>query len=364
MTKPIGIGIIGGSPERGWALDAHMPAIDASPDLELRAVSTSRRETADKAAAVFGVPAYDNAAEMVARNDVDLVVVNVKVPLHFDLVAMAIDAGKAVFCEWPLGNGLEETVKLAEMARVAGVRNFVGLQARSGPEFNHIRTLVADGFVGEVLSSSVIASGAIWGPIVMPHDAYVLDTKSGAGMLQIPFGHTLDGICSCLGELDGIVAQTAQRRTTSRVNGTDHIVKLDTPDQIIMAGRFQSGALLSVHYRGGMSTGTNFLWEINGTEGDITVTAPNGFGELVPLSVSGAKTGQAQAPLPTPEKCYWAPGRPTGVAVNVAQAYAHIVADMRDGGNRAPDFAHAVLRYKMLDALQKAAQTGKQQSYL
>lgn len=364
MAKPIGIGIIGGSPERGWALDAHMPAIQASPDLELRAVSTSRRETADKAAKLFSVPAYDNAAELVARDDVDLVVVNVKVPLHFDLVSMAIDAGKAVLCEWPLGNGLAETEKLAEKARSAGVRNFTGLQARSGPEFNHIRNLIAQDYVGDVLSSSIIASGGIWGPVVMPHDAYVLDVKSGAGMLQIPLGHTLDGVCFCLGELDHLVAQTAQRRTQSLIHGTDRVQKLDTPDQILIAGCFQSGAMLSVHYRGGMSTGTNFLWEINGTKGDITVTAPNGFGELVPLSVSGARAGEAQAPLPTPEDCYWAPGRPKGVALNVAQAYAHIVADMRDGGNRAPDFAHAVLRYKMLDAVRKAADTGTRQSYL
>lgn len=364
MATPLGIGIVGGSPERGWALDAHMPAISASPDLELRAVSTSRRETAQKAAEVFGVPAYDNAADLIARDDVDLVVVTVKVPHHFELVCAAIDAGKAVFSEWPLGNGLDETVALARRAKAAGVRNFVGLQARSGPEFNHIRQLIADGYVGDVLSSSIVASGANWGPVVMSHDAYVLDIASGAGMLEIPFGHTLDGVCFCLGELDHLVAQTAQRRTESQIYGTDRVQKISTPDQILMAGQFRSGATLSVHYRGGMSTGTNFLWEINGTAGDLTITAAYGLGEMTPLFVSGAKAGAAQAPIPTPEEFLWAPGKPEGVALNVAQAYSLIVQDMRDGGNRAPNFDHAVLRHRMLAALTKAAETGQRQSYL
>lgn len=364
MVTPIGVGIIGGSPERGWALDAHIPSIAASPDLALRAVSTSRAETARKATEIFGVPAYDNAAELVARKDIDLVVVTVKVPTHFDLVSAAIDAGKAVLCEWPLGNGLEETAALARKANAAGVRHFVGLQARSGPEFNHVRQLIADGYVGEVLSSSVIASGANWGPVVMPHDAYVLDAASGAGMLEIPMGHTLDGLCFCLGEIDELVARTAQRRTHSQIYGTDGIQAISTPDQILLAGRLQSGAALSVHYRGGMSTGTNFLWEINGTEGDLTITAAYGLGQMTPLSVSGGKVGEAQSPLATPDEFFWAPGKPGGVAQNVAQAYALIVQDMRDGGHRAPDFDHAVMRHRMLAAVTKAAETGQAQRYL
>ncbi|SCW38386.1 Predicted dehydrogenase [Sphingobium faniae] len=364
MATPIGIGIIGGSPERGWALDAHLPAIKASPDLELRAVSTSRKETALKATEAFGVPAYDNAAELVARDDVDLVVVNVKVPHHFELVSAAIDAGKAVFCEWPLGNGLEETSELARKANAAGVRNFIGLQARSGPEFNHIRQLIADGYVGEVLSSSIVASGANWGAQVEQCNAYCLDARSGASMLMIPVGHTMDGVCYCLGEVAHLSADMAIRRTQSHIVDTGGIQPMTVPDQILVSGQFQSGAMLSIHYRGGMSTGTNFLWEINGTEGDLTITAAYGLAEMTPLHVSGAKAGEAQAPIVTPDSFVWASGNPEGVALNVAQAYSLIVEDLRDGGKRAPDFNHAVLRHRMLSAMEKAAATGQRQTYL
>ncbi|MET4898515.1 Gfo/Idh/MocA family oxidoreductase [Sphingomonadaceae bacterium jetA1] len=361
MTAQIRIGIIGASAERGWAHDAHIPAIAASPDLVLKAVSTTRQETADLAARAFGVPAHATPDALVARDDVDLVVVTVKVPHHAELVTKALAAGKNVFCEWPLGNGVDESIALAERADAAGVRAFIGLQASSGPEFDHVRALVADGFVGEVLSSSIVASGANWGPAVMPFDAYVLDGASGAGMLEIPLGHTLDGVCACLGEIEYLVAETAQRRTRSAIVGTDRVQQITTPDQILVAARLRSGAPLSIHYRGGMSTGTNFLWEINGTKGDLSMTAAHGLGEMTPLSVRGGQAGQEQVPLATPEECFWAPGKPDGVARNVAQLYARIVADLRTGTRTAPDFHHAVRRHQVLAAITEAAVTGQRQ---
>lgn len=363
MVALIGVGIVGGNSERGWALDAHIPAINASPDLELRAVSTSRRETAVAATESFGVPAYDNAADLVARDDVDLVVVSVKVPRHAELVSAAISAGKAVFCEWPLGNGLAESQALADQARAANVRNFIGLQARSGPEFTHVHRLLQEGYVGDILSSSIVASGANWGPFVMPFDAYVLDKASGASMLMIPLGHTLDGVKFCLGDIEHLSAETATRRQESQIVGTDNFVPISVSDQILVAAKLKNGAMLSIHYRGGMSTGTNFLWEINGTAGDLTISAAHGLGELTPLFVSGARSGDVQAPIPTPDDCRWAPSRtPDGPALNVAQAYALIAQDMRDGGSRALGFDHAVTHHRLLATIEESARTGQRQS--
>jgi predicted dehydrogenase len=362
VTSPIGIGIIGASPKRGWAVDAHLPAIAASPDFALRAASTSRRETAEEAARVFSVPAYDNHHELVARQDVDLVVVTVKVPHHFELVTAALDAGKAVLCEWPLGNGLDETTKLAEKASAAAVGNFVGLQARSSPGFNHVRKLIHDGFVGEVLSTTIVGSGANWGPGVEPENAYILDQAAGASMLMIPFGHAIDGICYCLGEVRQLSAQTASRRKSATIYGTDTVVPITVADQVLVAATLNSGATLSAHYRGGMSAGTNFLWEINGTEGDLVITAAHGVVEMTELSVSGARKGEPLAPMATPEDCRWAPsGISEGVAYNVAQAYARIAQDLRDGGCRAPRFEHAALRHHMLAAIEESARTGERQ---
>jgi len=45
VEKTIGVGIIGGSPDRGWAVDAHIPALKALPQFKLAAVSTSRKDS-------------------------------------------------------------------------------------------------------------------------------------------------------------------------------------------------------------------------------------------------------------------------------------------------------------------------------
>src|SRR5882672_8348154 len=115
MPKRIRVGIIGANPNPGWAAQAHIPALKSlSDDFEIMALSTSRRESADAASKLFGVPlAFDNHQQLVNRADVDLVAITVKVPYHLELATVALDAGKAVYCEWPLANGLIEAETLA-----------------------------------------------------------------------------------------------------------------------------------------------------------------------------------------------------------------------------------------------------------
>lgn len=134
-TKRIRVGIIGANPDRGWAAQAHIPALKSlSDEFEITALSTSRRESADAASKLFGVPAaFDNHQDLVNRADVDVVAITVKVPYHLELATAALEAGKAVYCEWPLGSGLIEAQALAALAKKEGVLAVTGLQARSAP---------------------------------------------------------------------------------------------------------------------------------------------------------------------------------------------------------------------------------------
>src|SRR5438093_11298316 len=108
--KRIRVGIIGANPDRGWAAQAHIPALRSlADDFELRALSTTRRESADAAGKLFGVPlAFANHQELVTSPAVDVVAVTVKVPYHLELATAVLAGGKAVYCEWPLGTGLAE----------------------------------------------------------------------------------------------------------------------------------------------------------------------------------------------------------------------------------------------------------------
>src|SRR5205809_7265102 len=159
--KRIRVGIIGANPDRGWAAQAHIPALKSlSNDFEITALSTSRRESADAASKLFGVPfAFDNHQDLVNSAIVDVVAITVKVPYHFELATAALDAGKAVYCEWPLGNGLKEAETLAALAKKKGVLAVAGLQARSAPSVAYAHDLIKQGYAGGVRSTTLIGAG-------------------------------------------------------------------------------------------------------------------------------------------------------------------------------------------------------------
>jgi predicted dehydrogenase len=68
-----------------------------------------------------------------------------------------------VFCEWPPGKDLAEAVDLNERAQAGGVRTAIGLQARFAPAIRHARDLIADGYIGDVLATTLVGSGIGWG---------------------------------------------------------------------------------------------------------------------------------------------------------------------------------------------------------
>jgi predicted dehydrogenase len=364
-VKRIRVGIIGANPDRGWAAQAHIPALKSlSDDFEITALSTSRRESADAAGKLFGVPlAFDNHRDLVDNPAVDVVAVTVKVPYHLELATAALTAGKAVYCEWPLGIGLNEAETLAALAKKKGVLAVAGLQARAAPAVAYVHDLVKRGYVGEVLSTTLIGSAMGWGPTVEPYNAYLNDKKNGATMLSIALGHAADALCYCLGEIRELSATMTVRRKSFTVAGTGESKPMTADDQVCVTGLLDGGAALSIHYRGGHSRGTNLLWEINGTEGDLQLTAPAGQAQIFEMTVLGGKGAQSSLDgLPVPGEYRWAPPQGAGPSTNVAQSYARFARDYREGTHFCPTFDDAVTRHRMLNAIEVAAATGQRQT--
>src|SRR5213082_3256679 len=171
----LGVGIIGVSPVWGWAAAAHIPALRALPNYEIRALSAHSEESARAASDAFGVSAvFSDYEQLVTQPDVDVVAVTVKVPHHRELVSAALAAHKAVYCEWPLGRDLEDAQAMAALAAEQGVHTIVGLQARQAPAIESVQQLLRDGYVGEVLSTTVVGLSVL-GDVVVKPNAYMLD---------------------------------------------------------------------------------------------------------------------------------------------------------------------------------------------
>ena len=337
-----------------------MPALRALEGYELRALAASSPQKAAAAAAAYDVPlAFGTPAELAACDEVDLVVVAVRLPHHGELVRAAIDAGKPVLCEWPLGKDLAESRELAASARARGLLTAVGLQARSAPAVRYVADLVADGYVGEVLSTTLVGSGGGWGATISSAARYILEPTDGTTMLTVPFGHTIDALASALGEPAVQHATLATRRTMVLDADSGDMVPMTAADQIAVTGTLPGGAVLSAHYRGGHSRGTNLRWEINGTDGDLLIEAPGGHLQVGLPTLRGARgTDSELAPLKVPAFYHRVPsldGDRAAPAYNVAHAYAQLLDDITSGTRLLPDFDQAVRRHQTLQSVLDAA---------
>jgi predicted dehydrogenase len=358
--KQIRVGIIGVHPDLGWAAYAHLPALAQLPEYRVTALSHHQLETAQAAARKFGIAhAVSTTAELVNHPDVDLVVVAVKVPRHRELIEAALNAGKAVLSEWPLALDLAEAIAMRDLAQTKGLHTAIGLQTRSAPAIQFVRDRVAAGQVGRVISSTLIGSGIIWGNSVPQAHAHTLDPASGANMISVTLGHSLDAVLYALGgRFDDLVAKTATVRKTTRIEETGIDVPMTVPDQVAVAGLLDNGVFVNVHFRGGLSAASNFHWEINGDAGDIVVTTPIGYTGVGGFRVQAAKHGEALCDLAIPSG--YSHGFEEGLTQSIAIAYRRLASDLREGTRLAPTFGDAVQLHRLVERILDAGETGQQ----
>ncbi|HXL44189.1 MAG TPA: Gfo/Idh/MocA family oxidoreductase [Gaiellaceae bacterium] len=363
IESTLGVGIIGVSPVRGWAATAHIPALRALPTYEIRALSGHSAGSARAAGEVFGVSAvFSDPKQLVSEPDIDMVAVTVKVPHHREIVSAALAAGKAVYCEWPLGRDLHDAQAMAKLAAEQGVPTVVGLQARQAPAIELVQELLRDGYVGEVLSTTMVGL-SVPGDVVVQPNAYMLDKANGANLLTIAVGHSLDLLNHVLGEFADLSAVSELRRPLITIEETGEQIVKTAADQIAVIGTLTSGATASLHLREAVAGGTGFLWEINGTDGTLRITADAAQPQIYPLTVAGAhgrnQPAELAAPAALTQKWPALTSLEGAPAYNVGRVYAALAADIDNGTRTVPDFADAVGRHQLIAAIERSAASGE-----
>ena len=335
----------------------------ALPGYEIRALSAHSAESARAAGEAFGVSVvFSDHEQLVIQPDIDVVAVTVKVPHHRELVSAALAAGKAVYCEWPLGRDVDDARAMAALAAKQGVRTVVGLQARQAPATEFVLQLLRDGYVGEVLSTTMVGL-SIPGNVVVQPNAYMLDKTNGANLLTVALGHSLDLLNYVLGEFANLSAVSELRRPLITIEETGKQIVKTAADQIAVIGTLRSGATASVHIREAVAGGIGFLWEINGTDGTLRITADAAVPGIFPLAVAGAQGRSALAELAVPtaltQKWPALTGLEGAPAYNVGRVYAAFAADIDSGTHTVPDFADAVRRHELIAAIEGSAASGE-----
>ncbi len=155
-TRPIlGIGVVG----FGWMGQAHSRSAARIASLfPERVFDTALVVCGDNVAerreqAVSGVgfrEAVEDWRAVVDHPDVDVVYVTAPNMMHEEIAIAAAEAGKAVFCEKPVGGTPDQTVRIEAAARRAGVITGVGYNYRWAPLVQHAKALIESGRLGEI----------------------------------------------------------------------------------------------------------------------------------------------------------------------------------------------------------------------
>ena len=355
----IRIGLIGASASYGWSMKAHLPALLALPEYELTAVCTAHQETAEESARKYGARlAFHDYDEMVKHPDIDLVSVSVRAFLHHATVMAALDAGKHVFCEWPLGANRAEAEEMAALARSRGVCNMVGLQARADPVLLRLQELLGEGYVGEVLACNM----TMFMPGILKREsnrAWMAERQKGGHTLSIGTGHSMDIICFCVGEFTEVSGHVSTQVREWTITDLGKTVDVTAPDNVLVSGVLTNGAVASVHVATVPWHGSGWRLEVYGKEGTL-VASSREMVQFAQIRLQGGRnTDAVMEELPVPDRLTWVPGEvPKGAPFNVAQLYRRLGEAIQEGKGADPDFDLAVRRHRMLDAVGRSSDLG------
>jgi predicted dehydrogenase len=363
MADKIRLGLIGASVKGTWSSRSHLPAVRASSDVELTAVCTTRANSAEAARQAYGARlAFDDYRKMIASPEIDAVAVVVRVPSHYGPTKAALEAGKHVYCEWPLGRTTAEAVELAALAKAQGLVTAVGLQARVNPAVMHMKELVEAGYVGEVMAVhvSLMREGVLSRP---SHRTWQRDADLGANTLTIANGHTVDAMRFVVGDfsrLSGVVATQAKQWLDT---GTNSWLDVTSPDNILISGRLVNDAVASVHIAAIPYAGSGYRMEIYGRAGTLVASGEDSA-QLSEVTLLGAQGNDTLAPVPLPEHfTIVAPGTPLGEAFNVGQMYTLFARAIREGKSHQPTFETAVELHRLVDAIKQASDNCREMTF-
>jgi len=353
--KQIQIGIVGASAQKSWAQVSHVPAINGLSGLRLAAVATRNEQSARKSAEAFGANRwFSDPLAMINDDQIDVITISVRVPAHRELVLAALSAGKAVYCEAPLGRTVGEAEEMADA--VGSLHTAIGLQGRLNPAVRRAAELLTSGRIGRPLNARIVSATSGFGPeIHSSHDLFN-KTVSGASLLTITAGHTLDLIEAVLGPIIEVDALTETLWPAVKLTDTGGHSMRETPDHIDVLGKTRSGAVFTADISGGVAPeSARFTFEIRGSEGWLSLTGGHPYGFQ-----AGDLKLTSNLPFTRLEQTAVSAGF-MDAAINVAEVYAHLVRDIHAGTYTTPGFEHALHNARLIATVRRAAERGERQ---
>jgi predicted dehydrogenase len=289
------VGVVGAA----YASGAHLPvyaALAAEGLVEVVAVATARRETAEHAARQFrAARAHVGYEALCADPDVDLVDVATRPSRHRAMAEAALAAGRHVLSEAPLAPAVADGEALVAAAQRAGRLGLVDLQSRFWPGVQELHRLVRDGWLGRVENVAATAFYPTFTqPAAVAASGWCADARHGASSLRVHGLHTADLLRFVFGELVDVRGHVATRRPAWP--GPDGPLPADSADSAAFTARIGrgpgEGAVCSVHTSWVARAGAGWRLVAHGSDGVLVASAAGHTGHF-PVALEGARDGDA-----------------------------------------------------------------------
>lgn len=278
--EKIGVGIIG----CGNISAAYLKLAPTFGALEVRKVADMNMDAARARAEEFGVKAV-SVDDLLAADDID-VIVNLTIPdAHFTVTKRILEAGKHAYSEKPFVLTLEEGETLRAICAEKGLRVGSAPDTWMGGAHQAARAAIDSGKVGRITSGTahVLSPGMeMWHP---NPDFFFL--PGGGPMLDLgPYYVT--NLIQLLGPVRRVAALCTsaweERTITTPGPRAGEKVPVKTPTNIHALLDFHSGATITVSTSWDVFAHRHANMELYGTEGSIFVPDPNFFGGKVEIA--------------------------------------------------------------------------------
>ncbi len=269
-SRPLRVGVISAN----WGGMVHVPAWRSLDGVEVRAICTSRRETAAKAARDLQIDrSFWDFRKMCADPDLDVIDVGTNPKLRQDMVAAALAGGKHVVNQMPFAMDAAAGQKMLDQARAAQRVGVVAASVVGLPHLRMMKRMIEDGALGEVFQVHCHWQLGYFNP-VLPNFSYVWFGEPGRGVsvTRNQGSHILHALFELFGPITGVMGET--RTFTPRWEIAPGEFKDNRTDDTMSALlRFESGAIGTVSTSWVASDSPGFWIEAFGRDGYLKLTS-------------------------------------------------------------------------------------------
>jgi predicted dehydrogenase len=268
-TDVLGVALVGA----GFIADYHLGALRRLPGVALRAVVSRDQAKARACADRFGVPDAGTALPaLLARRDVQAVVVATPDDTHEAVATACLEAGKAVLLQKPMATHSAACRRMIATAARTGSDLQVSWMHRHFEEVDLAREWIAEGAIGQVTSIRLrnATPGPDWGAWFFSAD------RVGGGVVLQLGAHGMDLVEHLLGPIAAVSARTATLLPRRRL-ASGETVTVENPDSAWATYRLADGVMVSHEMSMIEAAGCDrFRMEIYGTEGTIWLRTERG----------------------------------------------------------------------------------------